>query len=651
MRIDSKGSAILLSCLALLTTIAAYYPGLHGGFVFDDNPNILNNALLHINSLDFSNLRQAAFSMDSNALGGRPISMLTLALNYFLNAGNTLPYKATNLIIHLLNGLALIAFTRLLLRGFVRQQLITLTPAQQRFVPIAVAVAWLLHPLDITSVLYIVQRMTSLSALFTLLGLIGYLKGRLRLEDGRPGFPLIVTGLLGGTVLATLCKENGLLLPVYALLIEVVVFHASTLRGRSRHGIDALFILLVILPALTGAAYIALHPDWLIAQYKTRAFSLDQRLLTEARILWLYLLWIVVPTTRETGLFHDDIATSIDLLHPATTLPAIAGLLALAALAVALRKRMPLLSFGILWFFVGHSIESTFIWLELAHEHRNYLPMYGILFSAFTMLLGLGRRHFTGRLAPRVATALAIIALLTTVTALRAYQWRNDTTLYLTEVAHHPLSFRANYAAGRQYGILLRVTHPFNVFYYKQTEHYLEEADRLDTGGNARALFALLYFKHTNEKPFDTRHWHELIQRLKTGQDTSLMASQFRTLMIWQDQKSTHLTSRQVLALFDAALDNPGVIGANRAIIFSTLSGYYANALHEYNNAILLGQKAIETAPNNTVLYLNMADLYISLHKYTAARRELASAKARDRMGRYYKNIDSLEFELAGHGG
>ncbi len=108
--------------------------------------------------------------------------MLTLALNYHFSAGNTLPYKLTNLIIHLLNGLALLAFIRVLLQAFAHQQLITWNEKQQAIVPIAVTAAWLLHPLDVTSVLYIVQRMNSMSALFTLLGLIGYISGRMRLE-------------------------------------------------------------------------------------------------------------------------------------------------------------------------------------------------------------------------------------------------------------------------------------------------------------------------------------------------------------------------------------------------------------------------------------------------------------------------------------
>jgi hypothetical protein len=645
-----KTPTFLLICFILFATVAVHYPGLHGDFVFDDSPNILNNTRLHIASLDFANLRQAAFSIDSGPLG-RPLSLLTLSLNYYLNAGNTLPYKVTNLIIHLLNGLALVAFTRLLLRGFVRQQLIALSPTQESIVPIAVAALWLLHPLSVTSVLYIVQRMNSLSTLFTLLGLIGYLNGRLRLEDGGRGFPLILAGLLGGGTLATLCKENGLLLPVYALLIEAVVFQNSALHGKSRRSIDALFLLLVILPALAGAAYIALHPGWLVAQYNIRSFSLDERLLTEARILWHYLSWIVIPTTRDTGLFHDDIAISFDLMHPASTLPAVAGLLALVVLAIALRKRLPLLSFGVLWFLIGQSMESTVVWLELAHEHRNYLPMYGILFSAGTALFGVGKSYFTGRLMPRVALSLAVLALFATVTALRSYQWRDNTSLYLTEVAHHPLSFRANYNAGRQYGILLNENHRYNAVYFDQANHYFEAATRLDTAGSAQALFALLYLKHTNGKPFDTRHWNELMRRLKSGQEPILTASQFRTLMIWQDEKSTHLTSDQILALFDAALDNPVLQGPNRAMMFSTLSGYYANVLHNYVNALLLAQKAIETAPDEAVFNLSMADLYISLHNYPEARRQLVLAKAQDLIGRYHEIIGSLELKLVGHDG
>ena len=87
----------------------------------------------------------------------------------------------------------------------------------------------------------------------------------------------------------------------------------------------------------------------------------------------------MLPNLAEMGLHHDDFVISKTLLSPWTTLPAIAGLLALAVGALVLRKKHPLITFGIVFFFVAHALESTIIPLEIAFEHRNYLPSYNFV--------------------------------------------------------------------------------------------------------------------------------------------------------------------------------------------------------------------------------------------------------------------------------
>jgi hypothetical protein len=120
------------------------------------------------------------------------------------------------------------------------------------------------------------------------------------------------------------------------------------------------------------------HAQWLWAGYDLRPFSLVERLMSEGRILWFYLGLMVAPRMAAFGLYHDDIAVSTGLFSPWTTLPALLGLAGLAWLAWRVRKSAPLAAFGIAWFLIGHSLESTVLPLELAHEHRNYLPLLGV---------------------------------------------------------------------------------------------------------------------------------------------------------------------------------------------------------------------------------------------------------------------------------
>ena len=44
---------------------------------------------------------------------------------------------------------------------------------------------------------------------------------------------------------------------------------------------------------------------------------------------------------------------------------------------------------GVLWFLAGHLLESSFIGLVIAFEHRNYLPSLGILLASIYGMLWL----------------------------------------------------------------------------------------------------------------------------------------------------------------------------------------------------------------------------------------------------------------------
>ncbi|MCZ7654258.1 MAG: hypothetical protein M5R42_08160 [Rhodocyclaceae bacterium] len=130
------------------------------------------------------------------------------------------------------------------------------------------------------------------------------------------------------------------------------------------------------------AIYLAVPAgQWLWAGYALRDFSAVERMLTEGRVLWFYLGLILFPRLEALGLYHDDIAVSTGLIAPWTTLLALVGLFGLIWLAWRLRLRMPLTAFGLAWFLIGHGLESTFLPLEIAHEHRNYVPLFGILLA------------------------------------------------------------------------------------------------------------------------------------------------------------------------------------------------------------------------------------------------------------------------------
>ena len=105
-------------CLAAAAALAViiYWPSLQGGYVFDDYINIVFNNNVHIQSLDWESLRNAAFQGPPSA-AHRPLAMLTFAIDWYLGGGDPLRMKVENLIIHLINGLLLFGLLRTLLEG------------------------------------------------------------------------------------------------------------------------------------------------------------------------------------------------------------------------------------------------------------------------------------------------------------------------------------------------------------------------------------------------------------------------------------------------------------------------------------------------------------------------------------------------------
>jgi tetratricopeptide (TPR) repeat protein len=427
-------SAILLLLGAVLAlTWWAYVPGLHGGFLFDDFGNL--PAIGASGPVDTWPTFWRYITSGTADPTGRPLTLLTFLLDARNWPADPYPFKLTNLILHLLNGVLLAALLRWL-------GLDTFEQASQRRIEMAAvlgAALWLLHPLLVSTTLYIVQREAMLPATFTLLGLLLWLQGRHDLRRGRTiqGITWIALGLGGCTVLGVLSKANGILLPALALVIEYVLLRASTAKPFSApvgaHPVRDAFCIhhdqnsraqgallrepgrgagsrasALLRGARTYAWAMAIFgwlPAALVAGYlldsawngfvhgvsAVRPWTMGQRLLTEPRVLmdYLDLLWLPRPFTP--GLFNDQIKASLSLWSPATTLPALLAVLGLIVGAWSLRRRWPAFALAILFYFVGQSLESSTIPLELYYEHRNYLPAMLMFWPLALWLCGVSR--------------------------------------------------------------------------------------------------------------------------------------------------------------------------------------------------------------------------------------------------------------------
>lgn len=429
----SQRGFLLLSLLCAALACLVFQPGLPGDFVLDDINNIVDNSGIRLQSLDLAAIRDAAFSTQ---IGGttRMLPTLTFALDYFrgdgLDAGT---FKVTNLVTHALTTLALAWFLHSLLR------IVGMTPARARWAALALTLGWAMHPLQVSSVLYVVQRMQTLATLFIVLALCAYLQARQAQIEGRSGR----TGwMLAGLswALALGCKEDAFLLPAYLLVLELTVlrFRAadSRLAGKLQRG----YLIATVLGVAVYLLVVVPH-YWSWAD-PGREFSTIERLLTEGRVLCLYLWQMLVPLPTHMPFFYDWLQPSRGLLTPWTTLPAWLLLAALLAAAWRFRHRRPLFALGVLLFFAGHFVTSNVVPLELAFEHRNHFPLIGIVLAAGD-LLALAASRLQLRVLPTSIACALLLAALASATLMRAHTWRSGLSLAQTSTQLVPRSVRA----------------------------------------------------------------------------------------------------------------------------------------------------------------------------------------------------------------
>jgi hypothetical protein len=439
---------ILILVPTILLIVLAYSPGLHGPYVLDDGENITQNRAVAIHDLGFNSIRQALTSNESGPLK-RPLAALSFAINHYAAGGfdNSFPFKLVNLLIHLINAGLLYGLTLLLLRT---SAIAASVPSRlQPYLAGATTLIWALHPLQLTTVLYVVQRMNSLSAMFVLLGLLAFCHGRHLLASfPRYGLAMMYTGVVLGTLLGLGTKENAALLPLFALTIEYTLFRRDSLVPATQRQLRWFYSLCVVMPVIFFVSYLLAYPEFVTDAYAERRFTPLERLMTQPRVLWFYLSLILLPSTHRLGLFHDDLAVSTSLVSPLTTLPAITALMTIFILAVWKARKYPIASFAVLWFLAGHLLESSIFGLEIAYEHRNYMPNFGIIFGIVMATATLFQRMRL-RETSWIASSITVVVVLAFSTFSRATTWGDIHLLAEHTASHHPESPRSNDFAAR----------------------------------------------------------------------------------------------------------------------------------------------------------------------------------------------------------
>ncbi|MGH8548748.1 MAG: hypothetical protein ACRERU_09155 [Methylococcales bacterium] len=414
-------------CVFLAILFDCYRLGFAAPFQFDDYSN-----LSWLSALDDDTwIRAQVFAGNAGPLG-RPVALAGFLIDGYYWPFDSAPFHRTNTLLHLLNGCLLVALLDTL-RVLMRKP-----PGAG--LTILAACIWMALPLLASTVLLTVQRMTLLSATFSLAGIAVYLAGRRRLMS-KPGLgsALMAIAIVVFTPLAVLSKENGALLPLYIAVIEATLLPPlpANLGKRQKIGLR----LLVAVPIIALFAYLGqvlFHFDALATAYSGREFTLSERVQSEAVILWDYLRLAFLPELAALGPFQDAHPVFSVASDPLFVFSSCAGWLAVAVIAFYLRKRTPLPIFAIGWFLAGHLLESTIIPLELYFEHRNYLPLIGPVYA-----LTIGIWRMINAAAMRYAVIGAYLAMQLVILSQTAQLWGDSVKSAYYWVEKEPDSIRA----------------------------------------------------------------------------------------------------------------------------------------------------------------------------------------------------------------
>ena len=415
-----RHGALLAGIVSVLVLVS--WQGLSGPLVFDDLPNL--SPLTTDAPPDY---RSFIFNNQSGGLG-RTVSMSSFALNHWLRGGfRSFDLKITNLAIHVVNGVLLYWIILLLLQP---------THASQcGWVALIVSACWLLSPMNSGVVFYAIQRVALLACFFVFAGILFYTlwrRGRVASPIGRAAC-LVICALCWP--LATLSKENGILLPVLVLIVEFCFFSRDVYFRALR---------LLLLSMIVGgcvAVYVFHTSD--LFSYENRHFTLVERLSTQPVVIGHYVRALLLPASVDIGIFNDDFPVQNTPWNIATLShsAAIALLLAIC-LSAKSDSRYRAIRAGVLFYFAAHAAESTALPLELYFEHRNYLPSAGLFLAAVLAVNAILARAQKWSMLKRALPSIVLIWFgFLSYQAARA--WTSWPSVVTNMYQNHPLSARA----------------------------------------------------------------------------------------------------------------------------------------------------------------------------------------------------------------
>lgn len=425
--------------------ILIYSNTFHSPFFFDDNIYIVeNHKIRHLQN----------FWLPS---ASRYIGYLSFAINYYCGNLNVFGYHAVNTAIHITNAFLVYLLTNLTFKTPVMEK----WPCKNKgilgtTIAIASSLIFIAHPVQTEAVTYITQRFTSLAALFYLAAIVLYIKAR----TNNSALPFFYILSISSAILAMKTKEISFTLPFVITLYEFIFFKNNKVRPIY---LVPYFLTLVIIPlSIFFGPELDSGNGQDVAEYiresqlrDLRVLSKTNYLLTQFRVIVTYMRLLILPVNQN--LLYD-----YPVYDSALALPVILSFMFLLAFflsAVYLLTRSLkavngyglVISFGILWFFMTLSVESSIIPInDVIFEHRIYLPSVG-MFMAFCSFVFCIADYMKIKRAAAVILLFVVGASFGAASYKRNNVWKDSVSLWEDVVSKSPASSKSYNNLGLAY--------------------------------------------------------------------------------------------------------------------------------------------------------------------------------------------------------
>jgi len=594
IRRNSAAHSWKVFCLLVVIIGVAYGNSFQAGWHFDDSDHILTNKAVQITNLTTGSIAgalSAAPLRDERSAPKifRPLAGLSFALNWYFGGSNVFGYHLVNLGIHFLAAWFLFLS---ILYLFKTPKLVSYEDGRQDFIALLAAVLWALNPIQTQAVTYIVQRMAAMAAMFYILALFLYLRGRLsRCKTARL---VCFFGAGAAFCCAMASKENTIVFPIVLVLVEFVFFQPFSLTGKNKKVLVFCSIAALVLLASGILLFSRGAPLSIFNGYGTRPYTLIERMMTQPRVLLFYISQIFYPAATRLS-FQHDIFHSTALLNPWTTLPSIILVLSLITFACLQIRRLPLLSFAILFFFLNHMVESTILPLELVFEHRNYLPSMFLFLpvaGGIWRVFAYYRSQRSGMYYILVGFIILLIAGLGWTTHIRNMAWSTEWSLWQDALKKAPGSIRPYIGLARAYENLGDRRTALDL-YEKALDKYSERPDAYRTivlNNIGRIYFAEGYYDKA------IKIWSDAVVQVKdfNGLRSNLALGFAR-------QKKWDKALAQLDCLLERLPGNPQYNFLKGSYLIQT--GRLDDALHHLRKAFRAGYDASKTLANIGIVY------------------------------------------------